>query len=218
MNERPILFSAAMVRAILAGEKTQTRRALTPQPDLVGARGAEVKAAVLPQDKTRTRRGGLALDPWAEAVFTRKDGEIVARYGCPYGVPGDRLWVKETFWVEGDDQAVCFYAATDPRSSSHLKPSIFMPRSLSRILLEVKSVRVERVQDISEEDARAEGCGTASVLDDEVDPPAIRKGPFSCGFCKTWDSINAKRGFGWDTNPWVWVIEFKRIDGKEGER
>ena len=130
---------------------------------------------------------------------------------CPYGVPGDRLWVRETFYSNGmcKNTMSCHYRATynglfTPDTVPwKWTPSIFMPRWASRITLEITGVRVERVQDISEEDARAEGI-----------PDEYRAGHriyYRPRFKTLWDSINAKRGFGWDSNPWVWVVEFKRV-------
>lgn len=178
IKERPILFSGEMVRAILDGAKTQTRRVVKPQRDTVN----------------------LGWD------------HFKGRISCPYGRSGERLWVKETFWIDEDDQPVCFYAATDCRSDIKLKPSIFMPRSLSRITLEILKVRVERLQQITEDDAVAEGVNEEFEM--EVGS-FIHGAPiqlsFRLGYKHLWDRINKDRGFGWDTNPLVWVIEFKRI-------
>ena len=183
MKERPILFSGSMVRALLDGRKTMTRRVCKEL------------------DHTAER---LAVE-WASTH-------------CPYGVPGDRLWVRET-WRNGtpmlngpDLNGAVAYRADYPDSGHLIKwrPSIFMPRRASRITLEIVSVRVERVQDISEADAKAEG----------VRQPVpgswyrhVKRDCYRCGFEALWDSINAKRGYGWDVNPWVWIIEFKQIGG-----
>lgn len=185
MKERPILFSGEMVRAILEGRKTMTRRVIKPQP----------------------------AGEWAAPGKT----------ACPYGQPGDRLWVRETWrktnWTDEPNRGEwrVFWRATekeDSRNNGLWRPSIHMPRWASRILLEVVSVRVERVQDISEEDARAEGVEWqnerpcwVNYLDREDWSPTARD-----SFRTLWDSINAKRGYGWDANPWVWVVEFKKIE------
>ncbi len=170
-KERPILFSGEMVRAILEGRKTQTRRTVNPS--------------------------------WR--------GALVKSYCCPYGVPGDRLWVRETF-AEGvvgcEEQAGYSYQADhwdkkhgDGPNKLHWIPSIHMPRRASRITLEITGVRVERVQDISEEDASTEGVEWKNMDD----------WPHSKAFKTLWDSL-AKPGAKWEDNPWVWVIEFRRIE------
>lgn len=181
MRERPILFSSPMVRAILAGTKTQTRRALRVQPDDKLHHGVHYDRAT----------GGAM---W---------GSIRGDHGiaCPYGLPGDGLWVRETWrWVCPDDPDVALYRA-DGHAASTLplgfkwKPSIFMPRVASRITLEVVSVRVERVQEISREDEIAESVSPGEFYD------------------KLWDSINIKR-CPWASNPWVWVVTFKPAASK----
>lgn len=155
---------------------------------------------------------------------------------CPYGGPGDRLWVRETFnrTDPGGLNGLYYYRADTgfPWGDAYIgieawKPSIFMPREASRITLEITDVRLERVQDISEADAIAEGlykfsgrqlCGMPEV--DTWDGrnffyhPDTRAARFD--YWNLWDKINAKRGFGWDKNPWVWVITFKRILQPEG--
>lgn len=151
MKERPILFSGAMVRALLDGTKTQTRRALKVRCQEIGER----------DDGSRW--------PWSEHPDTAADHW----HACPYGQLGDRLWVRETFghpWRHA--QPDYFYRATDADVASHpdfgrWTPSIHMPRAASRILLEIVSVRVERLQDISADDCRAEGgaqCTASAVL------------------------------------------------------
>ncbi len=191
-KERPILFSGEMVRAILEGRKTQTRRVVKPQP--------------------------CEMNVWHGAIY---DGEIdldktpcMESRSCPYGVPGDRLWVRETFCTGSfydcfqEDGAICYRATagnTTETDCAAWRPSIHMPRHASRITLEVTSVRVERVQNISEEDAKEEGVEHFLI------PPDGGSAPHIEGFRKLWDSINAKRGFGWAANPWVFVIEFRRV-------
>jgi hypothetical protein len=198
MKERPILFSAPMVNALLDGSKTQARRVCKGQRELSNAHDFQI-------------------------------------HRCPHGQPGDRLWVKETWQgplVEDMDDyrsepadfhkpEFCEYAAdggpapefmtTDDELVCRWRPSIFMPRWASRILLEITAVRVERLQDISEEDARAEG------IQHELDGWIDYTNP-SCQMCMTpadsyrtlWESINGAGS--WDANPYVWVLEFKRIE------
>ncbi|WP_126242258.1 hypothetical protein [Burkholderia gladioli] len=220
MKERPILFSAPMVRAILDGRKAQTRRVMKPQPVVqtgwVGGAYWERRPA----------RGIEPADQWCI-----RD----ALQFCPYGQPGDRLWVRETWSTDFARYYPCervWYAADDdrrhdievrdgvrgifsPESNLHVpfrwRPSIHMPRALSRITLEITDVRVERLQGISERDAIAEGiCKTGSGFwstygQREVD------GTFSprSSFQSLWESINGLMS--WESNPWVWVIEFARI-------
>ncbi len=193
MRERPILFSAPMVRAILNGTKTQTRRVVKiKSPKSVSLHDYSVD--------------GVRVGP------------------CPYGQPGDRLWVRET-WAHGthamaaerDGDGPFVYAATDRedrRLGDRWRPSIHMPRAASRITLEITGVRVERLQDISDNDALAEGvaqavrerlpkiqqCGEYDVIDaDPVDE-----------YRELWESINGPAS--WESNPWVWVVSFQPID------
>ena len=183
MKERGIIFTGEMVRAILDGRKTQTRRVVKHIPDLGSP------------------------DMWCKKIeiVNQICGDF-KRY-CPYGQPGDRLWVRETWapwpelWTRSDirDQSP-LYRAERPFVGNDVKwrPSNHMPRWASRINLEITDVRVERVQDITDEDALEEG----------VDPDGyIPRTQFEA----LWNSIYEKRGHGWDKNPWVWVIEFKVV-------
>lgn len=200
MKERPILFNSEMVRAVLDDRKTQTRRVCVGQRELSRA---------------------------ADFQLSR----------CPYGQPGDRLWVKETWRVgtPSDDKkpkailpslvargkgiTVLYEAggwksvgpvgrkepayANDepmPKWAGKCRPSIFMPREFSRITLEIESVRVQRVQEITADDCRAEGIG------DDFNDVGARY----C-FGQLWNSINEPRSLGWDVNPWVWAITFRRV-------
>jgi len=200
MKERPIIFSAPMVRALLDGRKTQTRRVVKPQP---------------------THLNPAGVPRIAQSVGNSK---VIA---CPYGRPGDRLWVRETWCGEVDchtSQLIynedgntykCLYRADghhvvlddgdgftktnkDGSEASPWKPSIHMPRWASRITLEIVSVRVDRLQDISEADAQAEGVYT--------DPAC----PAYDAYAALWDQINGAGS--WDLNPLVWVIEFKKVE------
>lgn len=187
MKERPILFSSQMVCAILEGRKTQTRRIVKPH------RRYEHHSVCSPSG---------AADDWA-VWFHYPDCERVGHMvDCPYGYPEDRLWVRETWKPSASPLRVRYRAdfrAVEIREmlecKIHWRPSIFMPRWASRITLEISKVRVERLQDISEEDAIKEGFGPRSAK-------ALFRG--------YWEMLNAKRGFGWEKNPWVWVVEFRR--------
>ncbi len=176
---KPIIFNTDMVRAILDGRKTQTRR-------------------VIPRDVV-TKNAIASIIRGGELGFTK----------CPYGQVGSKLWVRET-WVPTFQGLDCLYKADETGKPSLFpvsgwKPSIHMPRWASRITLEITEVRVERLQEISEEDAIAEGI-----------PPFAPNGKVQSStipckhFSTLWDSLNAKRGYGWETNPWVWVISFRR--------
>lgn len=226
MKERPILFNAEMVRAVLDGRKTQTRRVVNPQPETAHGHDGLVQVV------------GYRIWAWPERVF---DGTI----RCPYGAPGDRLWVRET-WApydgadkpRADIEAECVRYRADgvtyiggpddpvplnmygvppheemPGGPWRWRPSIHMPRWASRITLEVTDVRVERVQDIRADDIYAEGTpGAWDFLHHQkrwikaACLPACRT-----AWVELWDSINAKCGYGWDANPWVWVVSFKRV-------
>jgi hypothetical protein len=201
MKEKPILFSAPMVRAILAGNKTQTRRIVKPQPD-TECEGVEIVCEHYNPTKT-DRKGEEYPGPEVFGFADENSGWV-----CPYGAPGDRLWVRETFWCGlkpeiHERAAVAYRADYFPFDVTYKwKPSIYMPRWASRITLEVAAVRVERLQDISESDAMAEGIySTVETDSDHVAPTECYK--------KLWESINGPGS--WDANPWVWVVEFKRL-------
>ena len=186
MKKRPIIFDAESVRAILEGRKIQTRRVIKPQP-IVGL--------------------------YWHGQFVNPAGKNISSAYCPYGQPGDRLWVRETFALMED---ITFYAA-DERLEPKQWPNglwnvdkwcspIYMPRWASRITLEVTGVRVERLQDISDEDICHElGC---LVKYPGPEPEPYKRDLRGC-FAERWDGLNAKRGFPWSSNPWTWCIEFK---------
>lgn len=202
MKKYPVLFNAQMVRAILDGIKTQTRRIVNPQPQMVADH---------------------ATQPWVgppEVLMKLLDD--VGR-SCPYGQPDDLLWVRETFrpvddrknggefWYDYRATPRFEYSApaeweNDQSDPAALKwrPSIHMPRAVSRILLEIVSIRVERLRDISEADAKAEGT-TASIIGSDLDHIKYR-----AGYQTLWESINGPGS--WDVNPFVWVIEFRRME------
>lgn len=214
MKERPILFSAPMVCALLAGTKTQTRRVCKQQPYSNGYHwdGHDILCHndYLPPSAMLMDLGGRNLGSTSNLEGWESE--------CPYGQPGDRLWVRETFsdvYGAGGDEdrrkREAMYRAdgeTDPYVIGYRwTPSIHMPRWASRILLEIVSVRVEQLHECSEVDARAEGV---TISDDhkrgycagESLPPTIR------AYRDLWESINGAGS--WAANPWVWVIEFKR--------
>lgn len=202
MKERPIIFSAPMVRAILDGRKSQTRRIVKPQPP---------RTVLSPTIVARD-----ALAPSGYSFVSDEYGEILLR--CPYGVPGDRLWVREA-WRQGTTRVL--YRVDDVAPSQvRWKPSIHMPRAASRITLEITDVRVERLQEIGEEDALAEGVfrpiGMRTPIGQCVetwdgrgemiyaDPSQARD-----EYRGLWESINGDGA--WEANPWVWVVCFRRV-------
>ncbi|MFI8572069.1 hypothetical protein ACIGEO_11175 [Stenotrophomonas bentonitica] len=198
MRERPILFNGAMVRAILAGQKTQTRRAVK----------------------------GIALDWLGKAQFTP---EYVASPGndlCPFGQAGDRLWVRESFTdlrgtgiehrpnIDGPIQRYAYSADTRPGAPGDYarkdygikwRPSIHMPREACRLVLEITAVRIERLQDISEDGALAGGVDHFAV------GMALATG-VDCAARALFREMWERAGGDWDSNPWVWVVEFKRVE------
>jgi hypothetical protein len=198
MKERPILMNGAMVRAVLDGTKTQTRRIVKPQPDY---------PIIVATDPHTNRYQIGEREPVTEAELLRK---------CPHGQPGDRIWVRETFsdvygagGDEGRRKKEVMYRAngeTDPYViGGRWTPSIHMPRWASRIQLEIVSVRVERLNDCSDADARAEGTpGGHGVI-----PSYNYNTTPSEHYIHLWESINGAGS--WALNPWVWVIEFKRV-------
>ncbi len=217
VREKPILMNTEMVQATLAGNKTQTRRIISPQPTLLG------------NDITWEITTGHSGPGWYGHTTDYPD-EGALHYKCPYGQPGDLLYVRETF---GEDYTTSVQvrsqtvptATTVYRADGHKmsdsgtgwKPSIHMPKRAARIWLKVTNVRVERVQDISEEDAAAEGCNNAeSEAAKEIGWYEKPRRAFS----RLWDSINGTTRLSngntsiansWAANPWVWVVEFEVI-------
>lgn len=226
MKERPILFSAPMVRAILAGTKTQTRRAVKPQPALVDPRNSSLPGLYRNGDFAWRDKGA----PLGCATISCKPNgpDGWALENSPFGQPGDRLRVRET-WLDlqgtgieratGDPSRYAYAADTPPGSHGdecrknyglRWRPSIHMPRAASRITLEITGVRVERLQDISEADAQAEGCSLECMTPTGDDSGSAIYGPG--GYLALWESINGAGS--WEVNPWVFVVEFKRVEGK----
>ncbi|HEE1740611.1 TPA: morphogenetic protein [Klebsiella pneumoniae] len=209
MKERGMIFNGEMVRALLDGRKTQTRRIMAPQP------ADDIERCIFPNPEAIGWKSSLR----------HKHGSTTAHF-CHYGKPGDRIWVRETFQgplfdydlmdsyckdpTPFEKPEFCVYKADgvpapefyDANDELHCcwRPSIHMPRWASRILLEITDVRVERLRSMSQDDARAEGVIAAS-------------GPMEAGlaFRELWDSIYGEES--WKANPWVWVIEFKRVEG-----
>ena len=209
MTERPIIFNGEMVRAILDRRKTQTRRVIKPQPDYT--------SWVNP------------CPDWREYLKTAWADNYGHQIKCPYGKPSDQLWVRETFcpvddremgggvWIDyratpryGEDEPAGWEKGSDDPEAAKWSPSIHMPRKASRIQLEVVKVRVERLQDITREDALAEGVRKLYRMPHWGYAEPIES------FMICWDMVNTKRNFEWDTNPWVWVVEFQLLEVKSG--
>lgn len=246
MNEHPILFSGEMVRAILEGRKTQTRRVIKNWPPKIylpkSVTGEwpishRLRMCTGTYQPVSNPNGALSIKT-GDKLFGIKPSEF--EWICPYGQPGDRLWVRETFrWadklVDGYARGAPYYIQykADGRVANidesapikptigferdwsegwsvdskfgKWKPSIHMPRWASRINLEVVNIRVERVQDITLSDVCAEGH-PSPVYDDEHASENFE------WYSNLWDELNAKRGYGWEVNPWVWVIEFEAVE------
>jgi len=232
MKEKPILFNTEMVKAVLEGRKTQTRRVIKPQPFNKNP-GVEWGWAWLKSKKV-----------WFSGVTLK---QMLSKHGllheerCPYGKPGDQLWVRETFteasfseiirtneweWkdlpnqrnekgiLERDSKCVLYKDVNLPSPIGKWKPSIFMPRKASRIQLEITDIRVERVQDITGWGVKAEGINSSITISCEKTAKI-----FWGKWIELWDSINANRKdkqgnilpYSWNDNPWVWVVEFKVV-------
>lgn len=224
MKERPILFSSEMVRAILEGRKTQTRRVIKPQFTSLYGHGMK-----------------LGDDRFSCHVnITKTDGSCAWLY-CPYGMVGGQLWVRETWGVydrittcaddlpnyqdkAGIHHPVVHFAGKEnyawgmygpPRKRS----GRFMPKSAARLWLVVENIRVQQLQDITRDDAKAEGVSSVWVWTPDRDPKYFNRGvlnPYGANYSVLWDTINSDVGKRWDDNPWVWVVEFSRKASADG--
>jgi hypothetical protein len=223
VKERPIISGAESVNAILEGRKTQTRRVVKWRPL---HEGLNLSASSLSVGHYMTNA------PESGWVLYSRDGrgtwnQRTEREFCPYGKPGERLWVREGGKLDTDAGRIFIYAAEpglcrvkdrgedeDYHPAAHAyKPRTarYMPRWASRITLEITAVRVERVRDITVGGCKAEGISASGAS------RALRHGALNLAdnyfqkFREGWDELNAKRGFGWDSNPWVWVVEFRKL-------
>lgn len=200
MKYIPILFSTAMVQALLDKRKTMTRRI--------------VKSIEITENEGKFNF--QSKKAWGQNVSKENLTDSFLGFGseCPYGKPGDVLWVRETFSVEHIENGKHTgfqYKADDLIRNIRWKPSLFMPKEACRIFLEITNIRVERLQDISEEDAMDEGTGVMLYRNEfwEGDKDCYRK-----LFKLLWQSINGADS--WNKNPWVWVVEFKQVERPEG--
>jgi hypothetical protein len=235
MKELPILFSGPMVRAILDGRKTMTRRIVKPQP-YPECFIQKIKCETF--EPTVIRRGEECPGEPVYGFYSDDQG-----FRCPYGQPGDRLYVRETWRHTTDDDGMsCVQWQADGLASPSLatdggegeftglakrnvvamdggrwRPNIHMPRWASRLLLDVTSVRAERLQEITQQDAISEGfiklpASGRGVLDTGGQYFGECWSSPRAGFLELWDKLNAKRGFPVESNPWVWVISFRRSE------
>lgn len=238
-KEWPIIFSGEMVRAILDGRKTQTRRVVKQQKDWWRWMEPDVGGGWC--------AGESPMDDKLRQAFRKAGGK---GFDCPHGVPGDRLWVRETYRLlrgydgltptlagiamgEDKDYSVDYRAtpmtrdtgngpfAFNPDDWGKWRPSIHMPRWACRIVPELTDVRVQRIQEITEWEARDEGCEPVPTRVQDL-AAIVYGGPrwvdamsYLQGFAKLWDSLNAKRGYPLESNPWVWAITFRKLSDEE---
>jgi len=199
MKERPIIFNDEMVRAILEGRKTQTRRIMKPQMEFRNVDDLFHSWTYRLKNEVRL------LYPNAKEIILAE---------CPFGQPGDRLWVRECWAPVYSNPKSAIYRADGERQSGACcgcvwKPSIHMPRWASRTTLQVTGVRVERLQDIREEDARLEGAYWSNGAPDEYGNRTEHPVDARDEFAALWESIYGD--YSWAANPWVWVVEFRRL-------
>lgn len=244
VKERPIIFSGPMVKAIVEGRKTQTRRVLDSKWFELSETSGHLRYKEY--DPPRWHQGdsdgnGRYLAGSGPFDPKKQSDQRHAASFCRYGNKGDRLWVRET-WADADcmyqshandvpgtiayfaDKSAIQYDLKIPRQVGVVdlaswnwnvlkrRPSIFMPRWASRITLEITNVRVERLQSISDEDAKAEGVDQAPYSPNRIwiaNPANSQR--YIKTFRKGWDALNAKRGYSWESNCFVWVIEFRKL-------
>ncbi|MFN7110280.1 MAG: hypothetical protein ACK4M2_01490 [Brevundimonas sp.] len=225
-KERPILFSGPMVRALLDGRKTQTRRVVKKAPH----EEHDWSAVIVRGEACFVQRANVGTPNETCHFMYGQEGDRPS-IRCPYGAPGDRLWVKETWGLNdtiyGGDQPIpkarpedlpteglVFFATesdTEIRNELRWRPSIHMPRWASRLTLEITEVRAERLHDISEADAMAEGaapCANGVWFDSKPEfAGADARGAYYC----LWEHINGAGS--WAANPWVWAVSFNLLKG-----
>ncbi|OPJ96495.1 hypothetical protein [Serratia marcescens] len=223
MKERPVIFNGEMVRAILDGRKTQTRRVMKVQPKPSETRPGDFWFS------SKKLESMVHVSDFTPGNSPIADCHLFFQeHCCPFGQAGDRMWVRETFGDCGN--RLVYRAATEDGAASQVKrwvPSIHMPRDACRILLEITAVRVERLNDISEEDAKAEGVratennfGNGPAYCDyllpNLDDTAEWYNRASDSFKSLWKSIYGAEN--WRANPWVWVIEFRRLEVRDASK
>jgi hypothetical protein len=227
MKERPILFSGPMVRAILDDRKTQTRRVMTPQPEHLQLHEWRGEPIYEGEHRVWCWKTHTFENLWDE--YIREPERLELSCMSPYGIVGDRLWVRETWTHDASSLEQCrsafdccsipgygpYYRSTEVAPDTlKWKPAIFMPRWASRIMLEITEVRVQLLQEIEGEDAAAEGiavarCGCEVCAHSSAMCPADASAHIE-EYAALWDSINGKRA-PWSSNPWVWALTFRRL-------
>lgn len=211
MVEHSIVFSAEMVKAILAGRKTQTRRVIPNRYGICAECWAKADAEISMFIDSETSQSL----PYLKPIYCEHNDCTAGRIFCPYGQVGDRLWCQETFWEQSGD---IYYKADwgNERPVNMIldkgkwRSPIFMPRWASRITLEIIAIKIERLQDITFEDFQAEGI----TLDDGSLTGRLAESFYpnwDRTFARLWDSIYVKKGYCWDVNPWVWKIGFRKV-------
>jgi len=203
MATRGIIFNTEMVKAILDRRKTQTRRIVKsnhwPVPIADGFEWC--------LHETKDGR-------WEVGALNKGTGEgsFHSYINCPYGKPGDIIWVRETFLAVGGldcpNPRIIYRASDHDWVSPAWQSSTQLPEKYARLFLKIKDIRVERVQDITGEDAKSEGVAGS-------DRKGVPYGNCKIAFMALWDKINYKRGFGWSVNPWCWVMEFERTENAQ---
>lgn len=237
MKERPIIFSTPMVQAILEGRKTMTRRIIKPQIAINEHSGVSWKGGAFGCSSDRSERGAIRnfISCLESNIMTNGKKNW---YFCPYGTKGDRLWVRESWsrpcvgcssefqpqtvgetyvtTCEECNQNDEYFYKSGWKDEEHplWKSPIYMPYEASRIILQIEEVRVERLQDISEDDAMFEGAHPEFEVDIATfvkDKKWNPESTYRLGFKHRWNGINGKRA-PWESNPWVWVISFKVVE------
>lgn len=234
MKERPVIFNGEMVRAILDGRKTQTRRVMKVQPKPSETRPGDFWFS------SKKLESMVHVSDFMPGNSPIADcHHFFQEHCCPFGQVGDRLWVREAFGMQvrrdglGGTGEFRVYRASNPDAVKYTTacgksvpvkwtPSIHMPRRASRILLEITAVRVERLNSISEEDAKAEGVRVVKVREDGerycdyLSPEINHYRRPSDSFISLWESIYGEES--WQDSPWVWVIEFRRVGGSDASK
>lgn len=199
-NAKPILFNTEMVQAILGDRKTVTRRVIKPQP-IAGIRKSVFVSSGIEDGHGREIK---LLYKVGDILYVRETWSIHECVKCQAGIPA----------LGGECKCKYVYRASYGATDFRWKPSIHMPKKAARIFLKVTDVRVERLQEITPKDAWEEGCRIGNSFPWEKHIPELQQQCRDILFKSLWDGLNAKRGYGWDANPWVWVIEFERVEVK----
>ena len=227
-KSRPIIMSSDSMRAILDGRKTQTRRVMKPQPICYGENNAKPCYSDFFKVREYADECYVYCEKCGTACQYSVSGQDTIRHiKCPFGAPGDRLWVREKWGVTVDCETI-YFADFIPNvhdvSIFRWRSPMFMLRKSSRLTLEITNVRCERVQEINNVDAILEGIEIVAFSESENETFYSSKPNFHLhaeprnAYADRWNEINGKRkGFSWKDNPWVFVLEFKKIEGGDNE-